>query len=180
MLYCLVSPPINIEKPYGWYEISSNNEVYENIERIIVDKSNSKNLIDDIEIKEALLIKAFSKYNLDTYNGLSPMINVSLVKNIYDHNIFSLKKDTEINFINDLTKIALNVKLNKSDFIVLSKKKGFYINISYDLKDFSEKVRSSVYFFMLSDQFFIQISLTDFDNDDCKIIFKKFIEELKF
>tara|TARA_B110001452_G_scaffold264916_1_gene268730 strand:+ start:728 stop:1402 length:675 start_codon:yes stop_codon:yes gene_type:complete len=170
---------IVINGPEGWYEYSSNNEVYENIKRIISGEPLSSNLIDDIERKEAIVLKSFSKYNLDTYPNLSPTINVSMVKNIYNFNIKDLKNNSETAFINDLKKVASNVKLNKSNFVEINDNNGFYIILSYSLNNYLEEIRSKVFFFMLSNKYFLQIGLTDLKNDNCQNIFDDFMSNLK-
>ena len=170
---------IVINGPVDWYEYSSNNEVYENIKRIISGEPLSSNLIDDIERKEAIVLKSFSKYNLDTYPNLSPTINVSMVKNIYNFNIKDLKNNSETAFINDIKKVASNVKLNKSNFVEINDNNGFYIILSYSLNNYLEEIRSKVFFFMLSNKYFLQIGLTDLKNDNCQNIFDDFMSNLK-
>jgi len=170
---------IVINGPEGWYEFSSNNEVYENIKRIISEESISDNLIDDMGKKEVIVLKAFSKYNLDTFEGVSPTINVSMVKNIYNFNIKNLKNNTETHIINDFKKIASNVKLNKSNFVEINDTNGFYVILSYSLNNYLEELRTQIFFIMLSNKYFLQISLTDLKNDNCQNIFDDFMSNLK-
>ena len=170
---------IVINGPEGWYEFSSNNEVYENIKRIISEESISDNLIDDMGKKEVIVLKAFSKYNLGTFEGVSPTINVSMVKNIYNFNIKNLKNNTETHIINDFKKIASNVKLNKSNFVEINDTNGFYVILSYSLNNYLEELRTQIFFIMLSNKYFLQISLTDLKNDNCQNIFDDFMSNLK-
>tara|TARA_R110001606_G_C15396755_1_gene652303 strand:+ start:3266 stop:3940 length:675 start_codon:yes stop_codon:yes gene_type:complete len=170
---------IVINGPEGWYELSSNYEVYKNIKRIISEESLSDNLIDDMGEKEVIVLKAFSKYNLGTFEGVSPTINVSMVKNIYNFNIKNLKNNTETHIINDFKKIASNVKLNKSNFVEINDINGFYVILSYSLNNYLEELRTQIFFIMLSNKYFLQISLTDLKNDNCQNIFDDFMSNLK-
>ena len=170
---------IVINGPEGWYELSSNYEVYKNIKRIISEESLSDNLIDDMGEKEVIVLKAFSKYNLGTFEGVSPTINVSMVKNIYNFNIKNLKNNTETHIINDFKKIASNVKLNKSNFVEINDTNGFYVILSYSLNNYLEELRTQIFFIMLSNKYFLQISLTDLKNDNCQNIFDDFMSNLK-
>ena len=170
---------IVINGPEGWYELSSNYEVYKNIKRIISEESLSDNLIDDMGEKEVIVLKAFSKYNLGTFEGVSPTINVSMVKNIYNFNIKNLKNNTETHIINDFKKIASNVKLNKSNFVEINDINGFYVILSYSLNNYLEELRTQIFFIMLSNKYFLQISLTDLKNVNCQNIFDDFMSNLK-
>ena len=171
---------IVINKPEGWYDNSSNNEVIENIKRAISEKPLSGNLIDEIEKKGVVVLKFFNKYNLETYEYMSPSINVSMVKNIYNFNITDLKKNSETALINDIKKFASNVKLNESNFVEINDHNGFYIIVSYGMNNYLEEIRSKIFFFMLSNKYFLQISLVDLKNDNCQNIFDTFMNNLKF
>jgi hypothetical protein len=170
----------SVNKPSNWYDNSSSNEIYENINRIIQNEKKSNDLINDIELKKGVIIKAFSKYDVNKSKGLSPSIIVALVKNEYHHNLTTLKKDSETNFIKELKKYTINVNLKYSKYITIDDKKGFLIHNTYNLPNYKENIRSWVYFFFLSDNYFVQISFSDLDSDICENLFSEFLKTIKF
>ena len=170
----------SIEKPINWYDNSSNNELYENIIRIIRNEKKSNDLINDIELKKGVIIKAFSKYDVNKSEGLSPSIIVALVKNEYHHNLTTLKKDSETNLIKELKKYTINANLKYSKYITIDDKKGFLIHNTYNFPNYKENIRSWVYFFFLSDDYFVQISFSDLDSDICKNLFIEVLKTIKF
>jgi hypothetical protein len=185
IIYFLLSSLISfgqfyIKKPLNWYDNSSNEQLYENIVNVILNEKKSNILINDVELKKGKIIKAFSKYDVAKSKGLSPSITVTVVKNVYHYNISTLRKNSENNLINELKKYAQNVILKKSEKLVLDGKQGFFIHSTFKLPNFSQNIRSWVYFFFLTDDYFIQISFSDFDNDNCEIIYKKVLNSIKF
>lgn len=170
----------SVNKPSNWYDNSSSNEIYENINRIIQNEKKSNDLINDIELKKGVIIKAFSKYDVNKSEGLSPSIIVALVKNEYHHNLTTLKKDSETNLIKELKKYTINVNLKYSKYITIDDKKGFLIHNTYNLPNYKENIRSWVYFFFLSDNYFVQISFSDLDSDICENLFNEFLKTIKF
>lgn len=170
----------SIEKPNNWYDNSSNKEIYDNINRIVQNKIKSKVIIKDIELKKGLIIKAFSKYDIKKTNDLSPSITVAIVKNVYHFNIATLKKNSETNLIKELKKYSVNSNLKYSNYITIDSNKGFLIHNTFNLPNFRENIRSWVYFFFLNNDYFIQISFSDFDSDNCKNTFDEVLKTLKF
>jgi hypothetical protein len=170
----------SVEKPINWYDNSSNNELYENINRIIQNKKKSNDLINDIELKKGVIIKAFSKYDVNKSHGLSPSIIVALVKNSFHHNLTTLKKDSETNLIKGLKKYTINVNLKYSKYVTIDDNEGFLIHNTYNLPNYKENIRSWIYFFFLSDDYFIQISFSDLDSDICENLFNEVLKTIKF
>lgn len=170
----------SIEKPNNWYDHSSNIELYENITRIIRNEKKSNELINEIKQKKGVIIKAFSKYDVNKSVGLSPSIIVGLIRNIYHHNITTLKKDSEANLIKELKSYTKNANLNYSKYITIDDNKGFLIHYTYNLPNYKENIRSWVYYFFLSDEYFVQMTFSDLESDICENLFIEVLKTIKF
>ena len=167
---------IKIEKPDGWFDMNTDNSVAENLQRLNLD---SEDLLNDMKLKELNVLYYFTKYDLNNYSGISPTINASLVKNVYNLSFEDLKNQGEL-MMNQLRDAGMEEVLLKSTNTINLKngKKAFEIKSTFKIPGRSEKIISSVYMFLISKDWLIQLSLSCVDSEDCDKIFNKVLENL--
>ena len=170
---------INIEKPKGWIDMNTKNAVAENLKRIQFDSLASKDLLNEMEIKQASVLYFFTKYDPKTYPGVCPTINATLLKNIKGYSLEDLRGQGKT-MLNQLRNAGMEeVFLVSLDYINLQNgKKAVELKSTFKLPGSPEKIISRVYMYMISEDWFIQLSLSTTDNDNCDDIFKTVLKNL--
>ena len=144
---------LEIEKPEGWFDNNTDNAVTENLKKI--SKNNPKvqvaDVIDDWNNKVDKVLFFYTKYDLSKHYGVSPTINVTLIKNIYDKSLEDLASEGQ-NVMEELKKIGMEeVSLEKIGYINLNSGiKAVEFKSSFKIPGFSEKVNSSIYSYLIS------------------------------
>ena len=170
---------INIEKPKGWIDMNTENAVAENLKRIQFDSSASEELLNDWEIKQATVLYFFTKYDPKTYPGVCPTINATLLKNTKGFTLEDLRGQGK-GMLNQLINAGMEeVSLVSLDYINLQNgKKSVELKSTFKLPGSPEKIISRVYIYMISDDWYIQLSLSTTDKDNCDDIFKTVLKNL--
>ena len=168
---------INIEKPEGWFDNNSDNAVVENIKKIQNDGYKSDAIVDDWNNKQAKVLYFYTKYDVSTHYGVSPTINATLIKNIYNKTLEDIFYEGELLMEQFKTMGMEEVHLERIGYINLkSGIKAVEIKSSFKLPGFTEKVNSSLYSYFVSKDLILQLSFSDLENDRCDEIYKEILE----
>ena len=168
---------INIEKPEGWFDMNTRNVIGENIKRIEMRGITDKMLS---EINADSVLYFFTKYDLSKgTRRVSPSINVSLRKNNDGYTLEDIIDQGEL-----MPEVSKSMGLEEyslkgNDYVYLSNgKKSVEQKSTFKLPNRAEKITSTTYFFFISDKWYIQLSFSGIDDDNCDDIFKEVLENL--
>ena len=182
----------SIQKPQGWFDYSSDDSVILNVKNIlgseltddIIEKS-------DLGLKEMVVLHEFMKYSrYFNNNGRTiPSVKVILLKNYRQLDLTGLKNKYTDGFFNELVPLftADNLgdkfKLVDSGFVTVDDKQGVFLKTKFDFNNpdsgLVEKYRSTSYYFFVSKNYYVQISLNDTEKDDCEKEFNLLLKSLK-
>ena len=168
----------NIEKPEGWFD-NNTDMIIENNKRMSKNNEKMQVLIDDWDNKVDKVLFLYTKYKISEFSGVSPTINVSLIKNIYNKTFEDIVSEGE-NLMEQLKRGGFEeVNLEKIGYINLNSGiKAVEIKSSFKLPGSTEKVNSSVYSYFISKDLILQLSFSDLDNDKCDDIYKEILDKL--
>ena len=174
-----------IKIPEGWFDNSPNDEILNRIN--IFGKKRLDSLLEnsDLELKNFTEINYYTKYNLyDNENNYKsiPSIRVHLLKNYLGLNIQQLKKYYE-NSIPEWEKIGYkNVNIIESKFLSSLNTKGVEIKTTFDYinpyLNTIEKHRSRQYYFFISENYYLQISMNDTEDDKCDEVYDEILKSI--
>ena len=169
----------NIEKPKGWFDNNTDNAVVENLKKISNNSQKMQVAIDDWNNKVDKILFFYTKYELSKHYGVSPTINVSLIKNIYNKTLEDLVSDGEL-MMDQLKNMGMEeVSFEKMGYTNLNSGiKAVELKSSFKLPGSTEKVNSSVYSYFISKDLILQLSFSDLDNDKCDDIYKEILDKL--
>ncbi len=167
---------LTIQKPSGWYSLGSNTEVIENIFRVLDNSTNAKRLAKDINERGEVLF-SYSKYDLNTISGLSPTINVAVIKN-NKLNFDQFKLYTKSKTVKELKGVSNNLNVHYTKERLFGEKLAIELHTSFNLDGYSERIRSWVYFIPINDIVY-QLSFSDLQNDKCNDLYENIINGLK-
>lgn len=179
---------LEINSPDGWMDYSNGDE--ETLNRINIW---GEKLVDaiiensDLDLKNFTELKYYTKY--DIYNTKSfrsiPSIRVYLLKNYMNKTLNELKeyylKDWELMEKKELG--HKNLKIIESSILNLNNRDAIKFKIEFDFLNpylnIMEKHRSRILYFFVSKNYYIQISMNDTEDDNCNLIFERFLDEIK-
>jgi len=169
----------NIEKPEGWFDNNTDNAVIKNLKKISKNSQKVQVAIDDWNNKADKVLFFYTKYELSKHYGVSPTINVTLIKNIHNKTLEDLVSEGEL-LMEQLKNMGMEeVSLEKIGYINLNSGiKAVELKSSFKLPGSSEKVNSSIYSYFISKNLMLQLSFSDLDNDKCDDIYKQILDKL--
>jgi hypothetical protein len=167
---------LEIEKPEGWFD-KSPKTLDENVKKIFTKKIADILKVDSNK-KEAIPLKIFTKYDGNNY-GVSPTINVVLLKNINNYNLEDINNASK-NSGDAMTKAGLlNYDIKYSKFTLVDNKRAVETYINFNIPNFKTKIRNKTYMFFINEMYYIQMSFMDTQDDNCENIFKKVLNSVK-
>ena len=175
-----------IEIPEGWYDNSPEDEILNRIN--VFGKNQLDSLIksSDLNLKNFTEINYYTKYDIyndnpDSYKFI-PSIRVHLLKNYLDMDIIKLKTYYE-NSISGWENLGFeNVNIIKSNLLYSQNKKIVEIIISYNFlnpyTNILENLRSRQYYLFISENYYLQISMNDSEDNNCNKVFDKILDSI--
>ena len=172
-----VYPEFHIDKPKGWFEVSA--AVLEENTRALIHKKNAEAFILNYTSKESKVFNFYTKFNPKTKFGFSPTINVTLIKNSNNWMIEDFQNQTAL-FTNLMKSSLDSFSLIKTEYVNINKNKAFLLHSNFVSPISEEVIRSWIYMFFISKDYYIQLSFSDTENDNSEEIFKKSLESVKY
>ena len=178
-----------INPPNGWMDYSSGNEEMAN--RITFWGSKLTDAIienSDLNLKNFSELKYYTKY--DMYSSKSkrsmPSIRVYLLKNYMNKSLNELKEY----YLNDWKLMENkgigyeNVNIIESNIIKINNKEGIKFRTTFEFinpyLEIKEKHRSRIYYFFISENYYLQITMNDKEYDKCDMTFDRVLNKIKF
>lgn len=165
-----------IQKPSGWYSSSGNTEVIENIHRLLDNSNDAKILVKDINERGEVLF-SYSKYDLNTISGLSPTINIAVIKN-NNLNFDQFKLYTKSKTVKELKEVTNNLNVHYTKECLFGERLAIELHASFNLDGYLERIRSWIYFIPINDIVF-QLNFSDLENDKCNDLYDDIVNGLK-
>tara|TARA_B100000524_G_scaffold244338_2_gene130957 strand:- start:1789 stop:2379 length:591 start_codon:yes stop_codon:yes gene_type:complete len=170
------SNKINIEKPDGWFDMNVGDVYIENLKRAELNDE----LIEKMEASEdGVVLYFYTKYDLSNYDGISPTINLTLRKNVSYYNLEDLLYQGSL-----MPEVSKEMGLEeysllKNEYTYLPNgTKAVEQNSTFKLPNRAEKISSSVYFYFISDKWYVQLSLSCVDDEKCDEVYNKVLKNL--
>ena len=170
---------INIEKPDGWFDMNSGDAYIENLKRTVGGNEFSDELIEEIEDGDDIVLYFYTKYDLSKYAGVSPTINLTLRKNIDKSSLEDLLYEGSL--MPEISKeIGLEeYSLLKNEYTYLPNgTKAVKLKSTFKIANRPEKITSTVYFYFISDKWYVQLSLSCVDDEKCDEVYNKVLENI--
>lgn len=178
-----------ITPPNGWMDYSSGKE--EMLNRINVWGSNLTDAIienSDLNLKNFTELKYYTKYDIydpKSYRSI-PSIRVYLLKNYMNKSLNELKeyylKDWELMEKKELG--HKNVNIIEASIIKINNKEAIKFRTTFEFinpyLEIKEKHRSRIYYFFISENYYLQISMNDTEYDKCDMTFDRVLNKIKF
>jgi|SaaInlStandDraft_1057018.scaffolds.fasta_scaffold14063_1 tetratricopeptide (TPR) repeat protein len=174
-----VYPEFYIDKPKDWFEVSVG--TLEENARLLVNKKNEESFILNYTSKESKILNFYSKFNPKKHFGFSPTINVALVRNSNNWVIDDFQNQTTL-FTNLMKSSLDSFSLIKTEYVKINNNnnKAFLIHSNFVSHISEEVIRSWIYMFFISNDYYIQLSFSDTENDNSEETFKKALESVKY
>ena len=172
-----VYPEFYIDKPRDWFEVSAG--VLEENTRALIHKKNAESFILNYTSKESKVFNFYTKFNPKKHFGFSPTINVTLVRNSNNWVIEDFQNQTTL-FTNLMKNSLDSFSLIKTEYVNINNNKAFLLYSNFVSPISEEVIRSWIYMFFISNDYYIQLSFSDTENDNSEETFKKALESVKY
>jgi len=170
---------LDIEKPEGWYSVDIDTD--KNIENLQKSDFNTDQLDKIIETTQGNLpLISYTKYDMDRVEGLTPTINVTLVKN-YTSN-FEEFQDFMNNSVKQFQDMLNNFEITSPiQEIDIAGFKSIGFVGTYDLPIYDSTYKTRVWTYAVPmDSYIYQINFIDFiESEDCSDLYNDLLKSIR-
>jgi hypothetical protein len=170
----------NIKAPDGWFnQIPESGEFsMQNLE-IAFGKEGARRIKNLDKYKDYVMVVSSTKYDIKSYNGVSPTINFVLVKNKLNWHIEDFQNTNNL-LLSQLKSSGMNeIELIEDKFLNFKNgEKAYKMKVEYKLPNFNSKIITTNISYFITNELYAQLTLMETENDKCTETFGRVIREL--